>query len=109
MIIENNIEIVAPTAILFILLCYWIIKKVTTPVASEEVPTFTEGLSELSEPKIKAVTESRYVEKKASRTHKDVNRWGRWRCTLTNGKEVTRMGQLSNVIKADVKSYREIK
>ena len=56
------------------------------------------------------LSEGRYKEKPAKKVSKDVDRFGRWSCTLSNGNKVTKMGMLSTIISnSDIISYHEIK
>lgn len=58
---------------------------------------------------------SRYAEKKQKDCKKDLNRYGRWSCTLhrkdSSGNNIvqTRVGTLRSAVNAEVKSYRELK
>lgn len=53
----------------------------------------------------------RYVNKGPSRAAKDMNRFGRWKLTLKNGKSKTVIGYLEDALSntKNVKQYKEIK
>lgn len=63
------------------------------------------------EKKEKVLRDSRFLEKKASRVHKDVNRFGRWMLKFADSRKKVTVGFLNNVLleNPSVKTYREIK
>ena len=53
--------------------------------------------------------DSRYLQKKATRFNKDVDRVGRFKITRLDGSTATKVGNLSTILKfEDVKTYKEI-
>lgn len=67
-----------------------------------------------SKPELEDIGEeedAQYVPKKPSRVDKDVNRFGRWKLALKNGKSKTVIGYLEDVlsITKGVRRYKEIR
>ena len=53
--------------------------------------------------------DSRYLQKKATRFNKDIDRVGRFKITRPDGTSATKVGKLSTILKfEDVKTYKEI-
>ncbi len=97
-----------------VLLMAFVIRKWSTTESPEKGANFQDALQLFSDEERKVVLENRYKEKAGSKGCKDINRWGRWSCTLkhtVNGKPVvqTRIGLLSTCARRDVKTYHEIK
>jgi hypothetical protein len=58
---------------------------------------------------VQNVKETRYIVKKNNKRNKDINRFGRWKLTDSNGNSKTSMGVLRNILTDEIVDYREIK
>ena len=108
-IIENQEILITLVATILILLAMYFMIRTSTcnPVMSDE------SFASLPEGKrievVQNVKETRYIVKKNNKQNEDINRFGRWKLTDSNGNSKTRMGTLSNVLTDEIVDYREIK